>query len=32
MGFMSLFVMVGGRLMMFSSVVVVVMFRHIFPY
>jgi hypothetical protein len=32
MGFMGLFMMVGGRLVMLSSVVVVVMFGHIFPY
>ena len=32
MGFMGLFMMVGGRLVMFSSVVVMVMFGHIFPY
>jgi len=31
MGFMGLFVMMSGRLMMFSSMVVV-MFGHIFPY
>ena len=32
MGFMGLFVMMSGRLVMFGSVVVVVMFGHIFPY
>jgi hypothetical protein len=30
MGFVGFFMMVGGRLVMFSSVVVVVMFGHIF--
>ena len=32
MGFVGLFMMVGRRLVMFSSVVVMVMFGHILPY